>query len=514
MQHTSVKLDTPIEFVNVSQINPLISRCQIKVCYVSDKPNRNRSVITKETATKMAQSLRGSPVVGYFNTEKGDFEEHNRVIEISNGTFDVKDTTFPYGFVSTDAKVWFQKFLDDNKDEREYLMTEGYIWTGIYPESQRVIDKGNNQSMELDDKKIDARWSKDKNGNPEFFIINEAIIKKLCILGEDCEPCFEGANITAPTIQFSFGEKFNEQMFSMMKDLKELLEDKGGTKVFTRFNVEIGDPIWTSLYSYLNENYPNQYSIEEICENEGSKFAVLKNVDDNKIYSLNFSLDNEFVAGEMTELTEYMVSEEPQFNPEKVAEFAENFAKKKDEKGKENTENNDNNTEDKSADDGKDDNADPKQQDGEDNDDEEKKKDKKTKYSLDDVVEYGLLKEQYDDLANRYNELVSNHEALEQKLTALTEFKNNVDREKKQDMINSFYMLSDEDKKDVIDNIDTYSLDDIEAKLSIICVRNKVSFDNTTKENDPTVYNLNNDADDDNVPAWIKAVRDVAKSMD
>ena len=43
-------------------------------------------------------------------------------------------------------------------------------------------------------------------------------------------------------------------------------------------------------------------------------------------------------------------------------------------------------------------------------------------------------------------------------------------------MIASFYMLSDEDKKDVVANIDTYSLDDIEAKLSIICVRNKVSF--------------------------------------
>ena len=25
----------------------------------------------------------------------------------------------------------------------------GYIWTGQYPESQRIIDKGNNQSMEL-----------------------------------------------------------------------------------------------------------------------------------------------------------------------------------------------------------------------------------------------------------------------------------------------------------------------------------------------------------------------------
>ena len=84
--------------------------------------------------------------------------------------------------------------------------------------------------MELDDEKINAYWSKDKNGMPEFFIINEAIIKKLCILGEDCEPCFEGANITAPTMHFSFSDKFNEQLFSMMKDLKELLEGKGGTK--------------------------------------------------------------------------------------------------------------------------------------------------------------------------------------------------------------------------------------------------------------------------------------------
>jgi hypothetical protein len=30
--------------------------------------------------------------------------------------------------------------LDDGVDEREYLMTEGYIWTGQYPEAQRIID--------------------------------------------------------------------------------------------------------------------------------------------------------------------------------------------------------------------------------------------------------------------------------------------------------------------------------------------------------------------------------------
>ena len=40
--HTSVKLDCPVEFINITPLNPLISKCQIKVCYVSDEPNRNR----------------------------------------------------------------------------------------------------------------------------------------------------------------------------------------------------------------------------------------------------------------------------------------------------------------------------------------------------------------------------------------------------------------------------------------------------------------------------------------
>lgn len=82
-------------------------------------------------------------------------------------------------------------------------------------------------------------------------------------------------------------------------------------------------------------------------------------------------------------------------------------------------------------------------------------------------------------------------------------------------MIDSFFMLNDEDKKDVVEHIDTYSLDDIEAKLSIICVRNKVDFnlDKDEKDDQPKgLFNLENPADD-NVPEWIKAVRETAKKL-
>ena len=47
--------------------------------------------------------------------------------------------------------------------------------------------------MELNRKSIKGSWAKDINRNKKFFIINEALIEKLCILGQDIEPCFEGA---------------------------------------------------------------------------------------------------------------------------------------------------------------------------------------------------------------------------------------------------------------------------------------------------------------------------------
>ena len=536
MKHTSVKLNTPCEFINITPMNPLISKCQIKVCYVGDEPNRNKSIITKDVAREMANSLPGSPIVGFFNETSGDFEEHNRSIDIANGTVTFRDTTRPYGFVDLNAKVWFQKFLDDGQNEHEYLMTEGYIWTGQYPEAKRIIDKGNNQSMELDEKTLDAFWTKDGNGKPQFFIINEAIVSKLCVLGEECEPCFEGSQIA---VNFSLASDFKEQLFTMVNEVKDLLKE-GGAKVFTRYAVEIGDALWSALYSYIESTYPDGqncycsiYRVEGIFEEGGQKFAVLQNRTSMKYYRLNFSIGESegFIPSDtLIEVTKsYTPAEEPQFALKDVEEFEAQYAAKKkaeeDKSGKSKDDNSDDNTEDPK-------NEDPENKDPEEDDDEKKKKKgkedfacggKKKKYSLDEIPEYTELQTQFSDLQTKfseletkYNALVSENESLKNDNATLTEFKNQSERKEKEEMINSFYMLSDEDKKDVIENIDTYSLNDIEAKLSIICVRNKVSFDLDENKNhqDPTTYNLNgnNNDDDADTPAWIKAVLETAKN--
>ncbi len=532
MKHTSIKLETPCEFINITPVNPLISKCQIKVCYVGDTPNRNGSVITKEVARQMANSLPGSPIVGYYNDATGDFEEHNRVIDISNGQFKIQDTTKPYGFVDLGARAWFQKFNDDGV-EHEYLMTEGYIWTGQYPECQRIIDQGNNQSMELDEKTLNATWTKDDNGKPKFFIINEAIISKLCVLGEECEPCFEGSQITK--FSLTFDEDFKQKLFSMMNDLKELIKE-GGTKVFSRYAVEIGDNLWNSLWNYTLEKYPDAnnvyssvYAIEGVCEEDSQKFAVLQNRTDNKYYRLNFSLNetNGFVpADALIEVTEsYTPAAEPQFSLEAVKTYETEYASKKkaeeeDKNNKDNKSNSDNKSEGKDnnsddPEDGKDkkptdkkDNSDSKDNNPDDDgnkDDEDKKK--KKKYSLEDITEYQELKAEYEELKSKYATLETEKNSLTEEIEPLREFKLASEKKDKEAMIAQFYMLSDDDKKDVIDNIDKYSVDDIEAKLSVICVRNKVSFDlDEDKETKPTTYNLNNSEDDDeSIPAWVKA---------
>lgn len=515
MKHTSVlKLNSPIEFIESSKISPFISKVQIKVCYVGDKPNRNRSIITKEVAKEMAPSLRGCPIVGFYSENSEDYEEHNRQISISNGEWKITDTTKPYGFVDLNAKIWFATYIDDEENEHEYLCTEGYIWDHVYPEAQRITTKGNNHSMELDEDTCDAFWSKDKNGRPEFFIINEAFFSKLCILGENCEPCFEGSQITKFSLVID--ESFQQKLYSMMNEIKELLTE-GGTKVFTKYAVEIGDNLWSAIHNYLWSTYPagedqpwcSKYAIDGIFEEEGQKFAVLCNRAEMKYYRLNFSLSETegFKADEsLIEVTKaYTPIAGTQFATSEVEAYNVEYAKKKKEEEEENQ--------------GKTDKEDNKESEDSSEDDKSEEDDKKKKFSydtLDEIPEYVELQNKFSTLEAQINTLNETIKNLNDEITPLRTFKATAVRKEKEEMISKFYMLSDEDKADVVKNIDTYSLDDIEAKLSIICVRNKVNFTEDDEKNEgPTVYNLDDTTNNDDItPAWVKAALNVAKTME
>jgi hypothetical protein len=65
-------------------------------------------------------------------------------------------------------------------------MTEGFLWTGQYPEANLIYEDGGKPgSMELDKESLDGYWTKNSNNGMDFFIINDAIFSKICILGDD-----------------------------------------------------------------------------------------------------------------------------------------------------------------------------------------------------------------------------------------------------------------------------------------------------------------------------------------
>ena len=312
--HVSIKMNTPCEFINLEPVNPLISKVQIKVCYVGEEPNRNGTVITKEVASQMANSLPGSPIVGFYNETSGDFEEHNRIIDLSNGKFEFKDTTRPYGFVDLNARAWFQKFEDDGV-EHEYLMTEGYIWTGQYPEAKRILAKGNNQSMELEN--VEGAWTRNTKDDYEFFIINEAIISKLCILGEDVEPCFEGASIGK--FEFSFDEGFVKTYSAFISEMNSLI--KGGTPVEDKENMVNEEEV-------KEEELVDEENPEEVPAEEAEAEVVEESAEEEAEEEAELEVEEETAEEEADEAEEEGEPEPaPEFHVEDTQEYKDLMAR-------------------------------------------------------------------------------------------------------------------------------------------------------------------------------------------
>ena len=408
------------EFINLSplDINPLMSKCEIKVCYLGH--NRNHSYINMEVATNMAKTLRGTPIVAAWVDKKEDFGDHGHVMHVEDGEISFSCKTMPYGFVPPEAKVWYQNFTDtdefNNKVERTYLMTEGYLWTGQFPELNKVIEDGQPQSMELDEKTLDGHWAEDSKLGVEFFIINDATFSKLCILGDDVEPCFEGSAVTSPEVSKNFSmNDFNTTLFTMMNELKDALQSKGGSDMEDEV-IETQEPA---------AEFQEEVEAVEVVEESAA--------------------ESEFAAEPEAEgviEAEVPASDETEFSAEdSVDESVDSFAKDEKEEEEE-----DNKAE--SDSDSKDEEEEPKK-----------------KFSVEE-----------------YEAMQAEVESLRAEVAELREFKLNVQNKEKDALINRYHMLSDEDKKEIIEHKEEFSLEEIKSKLAVIYVEKNVDFSTLTGE--------------------------------
>lgn len=284
-------------------------------------------------------------------------------------------------------------------------MTTGYLWSGQFEELKKVIAEGQPHSMELDEKTLEGHWATDNNSGIEFFIINDAVFSKLCILGDDVEPCFEGSAVTSPEVSknFSVQKEFSQTLFTMMNELKDALHSKGGLDMPEEFAEQ------------------TETAIEESAESEFAEVA-------------------EQAAEVEEEPVDYSSAEDVSVDEDVSAEGE--FEKK---------------------DDDKDDSDDPDEDDADSEDKDEDEDDPKpnASHSLDELA-FAQLQEEV--------------EILRAENEALKEFKLNVENAEKDALISSYYMLSDEDKAEVIEHKSEYSLDEIKSKLAVIYVEKNVDF--------------------------------------
>ena len=425
-------IDGP-EFIDVKPFNPLISQCTIKVMYIGK--NRNGSFIDKNTAIQMANSLPGTPIVAAYREDVEDFGDHGHVITIEDGEVKFACKTVPYGFVAPDARVWFQKFIDTdefgNETEHEYMMTTGYLWTGQFPEAKKVIEEGQPQSMELDDESLDGHWANDSESGMDFFIINDAMFSKLCILGDDVEPCFEGASVTDVDADFSIEKDFARTLYSMIKELQDAIgNSEGGLNMPKDFTVTSEGEEVETVEEAVEVEAPAE--VEAPVEVEETQPAEEEEVE----------VEPEAPAAE----EEVEVETEHTIVDDADSETSEEFVDKKKEEEEDSA----------SASD---------EQEEEDVPTEEDEEDKKKKAVVDNKKKRCSLEDSEERLS-----------ALEAELEELRAFKLSVEREKKQAIIDKYHMLSDEEKSSVVSHMDEYSLEQIDEKLALIYVRNNVDF--------------------------------------
>lgn len=418
LRHDSVATIEAPEFINLTSnaINPGISECEIKVLYLGH--NRNHSYIDKQSAIKIAETLPGTPIVGAYHEDIEDFGDHGEVIHIEDGKISFSCATVPYGFVAPNAKAWFKNFEDidefGNRVERTYLMTTGYLWTGQYPEIAMCINEGMGQSMELDPENMDGYWATDSAKGIDFFIINDASLTKLCVLGSGVEPCYEGASVTKPEVSATFStEQFTQTLFTMMNELKDALENKGG--------------------SSMDQNQlQDEVEVQE---------------------------PNTEMAAETIEEAEVVVDGDTQAEDS----FAAKDEKKEDKESSDDSEGT------------------------EEIDEEEKKKEVEDKNACGDKKKTkSALEDENASLISELEELKASFAALQDEMSALREFKLARVEADKDALIAKYFMLSDEDKAEIIAHKSEFSLDELEAKLALLYVQKNVNFDVDSMEEEET----------------------------
>ena len=270
--------DFPVTiYGNLEKYSETISKGRCRIFYKYG--NRNGTYITDEFAEKLLESIPYAPVKGIYSEDDEDYTDHG--MKRSEGRI--------YGIVPADPHVTWEKHLDEDGVEREYVCVDVLIYTGLYKEAHDIIGKG--QSMELYSPSIKGDW-KIINGK-KYYVFSEGSFLGLQALGDSVEPCFEGA-----------------AFFSLYEDLKKMVAQiekynlnlhNGGKKML---NFKLSDNAkFNAIWSLLNVNYneANDWIVEYGIVDIYDEYAVVRNYFEGTFERVYYTKNDETDSVELGE---------------------------------------------------------------------------------------------------------------------------------------------------------------------------------------------------------------------
>ena len=261
---------------NLKELNPVLSKARCRIFYKYE--NRNGTYITDEFAQKLITSLPYTPVKGIYDNFDEDYTDHGLK----------RDLGRIYGIVPENPNFSWEKHLDEDEIEREYACCDVYIFTALYEEASQIV--GKSQSMELYQPSIKGDWAI-INGK-KLFKFEDGCFLGLQILGDDVEPCFEGAAF------FTF---YNDLKNAIKKLEKYSLDSniKGGKSEMTKLNFKLSDSqkhdaIWVLLNDKYTEesNWEITYTILDIYDDYALVYSYEAGSYERVYYTKNDETDS------------------------------------------------------------------------------------------------------------------------------------------------------------------------------------------------------------------------------
>ncbi len=291
-----------VNFEYGAPVSNLITKFKVKILY--EGVNRNGTEFKKEVIENFAKTLPATPVVGIYSGEKQDFLSHMNftTVETQDGMDYEIQYPVPYGFVPESATSWYERSTDYDGVEREYLCTDVYLWTGRYPELDRLKMGKNNQSMELNPRTIEGNYVMIEG--KEVFSFSKAEALGLCILGEEVEPCFEGAAFNYANNEEAFVTLLSKMRYELqqleeaeeaVEEVEEIVEDIAEEVEVEEEVIEVEE-----VEEEIIEEPVEEEVIEEVEEVEEEVNFEAPPLDENSIEEL----EEENIADEIDLLAE------------------------------------------------------------------------------------------------------------------------------------------------------------------------------------------------------------------